>query len=152
MKPIDIETNIQMTRTKLQKRVDAGIDPDSLDPSTKRRLMESYKFFEENVDKEVPLLDIGAREGWFLKFLKKRGFKDISAIDISPDAVKIMKSNGWNVTCMDAQELTIENLFGTITMIHTLEHCADPRSVVNNIYDALTKGGTLYVEIPLEVH
>ena len=118
------------------------------------RLIESYRFFKPFVDKDLPLLDIGARDGWMLEYLKRKKFMNTTGVDITVDAVKYAQSQGRNVIWADMHDLSSFDTesFGTILMIHSLEHCYNTQVVVDGLLRILKPGGILYVEVPLETH
>lgn len=144
----DVSVNIHHTKEKLQRRLEAGV---VIDFGNAFRLINAFIYFADYVDKNLPLLDVGTREGWFLEVLTKAGFKDVQAIEVSPEAIAIVRANGWKITEIDAQKMDFQELFGTITAIHVLEHCSEPQKMVDNMYRALRKDGILYLEIPLEL-
>lgn len=143
----DVKTNVLHTKEGLGRREDAGI---VMSEGNFCRLINAFMFFADFVDKSAPLLDIGTREGWFLKFLLKTGITDVQAIEVSPEAVEIVKNKGLRIIEMDVQEMNFNDQFGTITAIHVLEHCSSPKRAISNMYKALKKRGILYLEIPLE--
>jgi SAM-dependent methyltransferase len=99
-------------------------------------------------DKSKPLLEIGVREGYLFDHLKKYGFKYLYGVDISPEAIQILHERGYDGEINDAMNLTIEQNYGTIIMSHCLEHCPQPKKVVNGAYRLLELYGILYVEVP----
>lgn len=101
-------------------------------------------------DKNKPLLEVGSCEGYLFDHLKDKGFKDISGIDISPDAIKKLKSRGYKGEVLDIHTSTIEEKYDSIISSHSLEHCHNPKLAVNNIYKALKKGGRLLVLVPCQ--
>jgi len=143
----DVKTNITHTKAGLQRRKDAGI---VMSEGNFVRLLNAFMYFVQYTDKQLPLLDVGTREGWFLKFLTNTGYVDVQAIEVCPDAISMVRRSGFKVTEMDVQKMEFQDMFGTITAIHVLEHCSNPVKAVENIYNALRRNGVLYVEIPLE--
>lgn len=143
----DIKMNILHTKEGLERRLDSKV---IMSEGNFFRLINAFMLFSDYIDKTLPLLDIGTREGWFLEFLLKTGFIDVQAIEICPEAVTIVKNKGLKVTKIDVQKMNFNNEFGTISAIHVLEHCSNPKSAIMNIYKALRKDGILYLEIPLE--
>lgn len=137
----DKEVNRQLTAKLIHRELDKG---------TILRYEKAYSRFADFADKDKPLLDVGARDGVFLDILTKHGFKDVYGIDISPEAVEIMKKKGYKCHVDDAQELKLSNTYGTIVLSHCLEHCAQVQKVVDNMYDLLEEGGIIYVEVPLQ--
>ena len=130
----DFEVNVIHTRSGLRKRKDRKIE---ISEGNIHRLIDAYMYFAEFSDKNLPILDIGTREGWFLKFLSKVGYADVRGIEISPEAVAIAKSKGLNVIETDVREMTFKEEFGTITLIHTIEHCSNPQRVIEVVYGTL---------------
>jgi len=118
----------------------------------RNRLKSAYRFFEPFVDKQQSLLDIGTRDGWMLDYLRRKKITNTMGIDITEDAVKYAQSQGRNVIWGDMHNLSAfsEAEFGTLIMIHSLEHCYNPQVVVNGLSRILKLGGILYVEVPLE--
>ena len=118
------------------------------------RLIESYRFFKPFVDKDLPLLDIGARDGWMLDYLKRKRFTNIMGIDVYVEAIKHAQWQGLNVVRADMHDLSLfeKEKFGTILMIHTFELCHDAKVVMDGIIRILKPNGILYVEMPIEGH
>ena len=145
----DLEINIAHTRQGLKRRDDRRVE---ISEGNLHRLVDAFMYFVEFSDKTLPILDVGTREGWFLEFLLKVGYTDVRGIEISPEAVAIVKSKGLNVIEIDVREMTFKEEFGTITLIHLIEHCSNPQKVVEVVYNALKEGGILYLEIPLEIN
>ena len=145
----DAETNIIHTRQGLQRRIEAGV---VMSQGNFMRLVDAFVYFANYSNKSLPILDIGTREGWFLKFLLKVGYENVQGIEISPEAVILAKSEKLSVVEMDVRKMLAENMFGTITAIHVLEHVSNPDKVVDVIYNALVPNGILYLEVPLELN
>lgn len=143
----DIKMNAIHTKEGLERREAAGV---IMSEGNFFRLINAFMFFTDYTDKSLPLLDIGTREGWMLEFLIKAGYKDVQAIEICPEAITLAKNKGLRIAKMDVQKMDVQNKFGTITAIHVLEHCSNPKIAVSNMYKALKERGILYLEIPLE--
>lgn len=143
----DIKMNILHTKEGLERRLDSKV---IMSEGNFFRLINAFMLFSDHINKTLPLLDIGTREGWFLEFLLKVGFADIQAIEICPEAIAIVRNKGLRIKKMDIQKMDFSSEFGTITAIHILEHCSNPKVAIVNIYKALKKDGVLYLEIPLE--
>jgi 2-polyprenyl-3-methyl-5-hydroxy-6-metoxy-1,4-benzoquinol methylase len=118
----------------------------------RNRLKSAYRFFEKFVKSDLPLLDIGTRDGWMLDYLKRKRFTNIMGIDITEEAVRYAQSQNRNVIWGDMHNLAAFNdsEFGTILMTHSLEHCYNAKAVVSGLHRVLQLGGILYVEVPLE--
>ena len=52
----------------------------------------SIKFFERlNIDRSSPIIDIGGGESKFVDYLINKGYKNISVLDISKNAINRVK-------------------------------------------------------------
>lgn len=123
------------------------------DPLLLRRLRFAWRFFSEYIDKTKPVLDLGARDGWFVEYLSKRKkLKRVMGIELVPEAVVRAQENGRNVIQGDAHDLSqfSNESFGTILMIHSLEHCHSPSKVAKEIRRLLQNDGIVYIEVPVE--
>lgn len=117
-----------------------------------KRLKTAYKFFKPIVKPQHPVLDLGTRDGWFVEYLTKKGFKDIQGVELNKEAVKWAQSQGRNVIAGDMHDLSMfpPNHYHTILSIHSLEHCYDVPKVVDGFHRLLVPGGVLYIEVPRE--
>ena len=95
-----------------------------------------------------PLLDIGARDGILLDELTKRGWKDVTGLDIWPEGLEIIRKKGYKTIHADIQEYTSNQKYHTIVMSHVLEHCPDPLKVLKNVNQMMPHGGFVYIEVP----
>jgi glycosyltransferase involved in cell wall biosynthesis len=117
------------------------------------RLKQAYQLFSQFVDLNLAVLDIGTRDGWLVEYLKRKKYTDVLGLELTEAAVKYAQSRGRNVVVGDAHkvaEMFPPRKFGTVLMIHSLEHCYDPQLVINNVYKILKDQGILFVEVPLE--
>ncbi len=117
-----------------------------------RRLRWAHEFFtkhENTIGARRRLFDIGAGAGEFLFYAKAAGFE---AEGIEPD-------EAYAAFCRDAMDLDVAT--GTIgnsepgsrsrdliTLVHVLEHLADPAQSLRVISDWLAEDGLIYVEVP----
>jgi methionine biosynthesis protein MetW len=78
---------------------------------------------------EQPVLDIGGGDGLLLSSLRdRRGFQQLSLIDLSPVAVGKARQKGFDAIVGDVtQRLPFgDNTFGTACALDVLEHLYDP--------------------------
>jgi SAM-dependent methyltransferase len=108
------------------------------------------KWVSEHMNKNEPLLEVGSCEGYLFDHLKDAGFKDIYGIDIFPEAIKKLKSRGYNGEVLDIHKSTITEKYGSIISSHSLEHCHDPKKALDNIHKALKPKGRLIVLVPCQ--
>jgi ubiquinone/menaquinone biosynthesis C-methylase UbiE len=116
------------------------------------RLKHAYKFFGPYTDKTLSVLDIGARDGWMVEYLKRKHYYEVIGLEITEAAQQYARSRGRRVILGDAHDLSIfpDNKFGTVLITHCLEHCHTPQKVVDEVCRVFQKGGIFYVEVPLE--
>lgn len=134
--------------TKITKRLLDTQNQSELNKIKVKRHIPIVKIVSKYADKNLPLLDIGSREGNLLKLLSRDGFKNLSGADISEHAIKLLKEKGFDGKVVDAQNFNLKKKFNTIILSHILEHCPNANKVLNNIYNHLVVDGILYVEVP----
>ena len=106
------------------------------------------QWVSKHCNKNEPLLEVGCCEGYLFDHLKDAGFKNLYGIDISPDAIEKLKKRGYKGEIFDIHYSTFREKYGIIISSHSLEHCHDPKVAVENMYNALKKGGRLLVVVP----
>jgi ubiquinone/menaquinone biosynthesis C-methylase UbiE len=102
-------------------------------------------------NKDKPILDIGCKIGsLYFNHLKEAGFKNYIGFDISEEAIEFLKERGGSGVVGDAQNLSEYNIknIETVILLHCLEHCSNPKKVLEGIYSILNKGGLVYIEVP----
>jgi SAM-dependent methyltransferase len=102
----------------------------------------------QGLPKGARILDVGCGDGFHLELLRKYGDPSwrLEGVDIDARAVKAATGRG-----LVAQEGTIESLAGSVEpydlafMIQTIEHVADPPSVLAATREVLKPGGRVVV-------
>lgn len=99
---------------------------------------------------DFKILDVGCGGGYLMRFLEKRGFKEIHGIDISDSAIAICKKNGTkNVIVADCIKTRFEdNAFDIITAVDILEHVKNEKAALNEWKRILKKNGRLIIFVP----
>ncbi len=99
------------------------------------------------------LCDVGCAEGMFLKALRDFGYKN--AVGIEPSAsdeyAEFAKENHLNIqrgAIKDIGEIINKHNIRTVTMFHVIEHLENPLESLKIIYDNMTPGSHLVVEVP----
>jgi 2-polyprenyl-3-methyl-5-hydroxy-6-metoxy-1,4-benzoquinol methylase len=109
---------------------------------------DALRFIEERVEKGI-LLDIGAGCGALLALARDRGWKIVGQ-EISLESCRMAKEKY-------GLELRNENLremdwgvshFDAITMVNVLDHLSDPWWVLGKAFNALKRGGIIYIRVP----
>ncbi len=102
------------------------------------------------------LLDIGvvahtkeaiADPGWLHGHLSRSASKSLG-VDILPESVEFLKSEGFNVRLADLTREPLEETFEAIVAGEVLEHLSAPGRLMDSCAAMLGKGGRLYVTVP----
>jgi len=120
------------------------------DTTVKKRL----KFIVENIkyNNNLIILDVGTGEGIYMYYLSSRA-KLCVGIDTDDKSLrkarKTVKTKNTEFILMQAESLAFkDNTFDVITMIEVLEHVADDKKVIKEIYRVLKPGGQLIITAP----
>jgi 2-polyprenyl-3-methyl-5-hydroxy-6-metoxy-1,4-benzoquinol methylase len=100
--------------------------------------------------KSLSILEIGCGTGGLTTILSN--FGQVTAFDISPDAVDFCKNRGIsNVQIVDISTLSVEKYKGSfdlILMLDVLEHIQDDVLVMQKVKDMLTEEGLFFINVP----
>lgn len=93
------------------------------------------------------LLDIGCGTGVLFPYYLERNVNSITAVDLSPEMVKIAKSKfpQVNVICGDAEEIAFNSTFDCIMIYNAFPHFPNPQMLIENLSKCLCVGGTLTI-------
>ncbi len=97
-------------------------------------------------NKKIKILEFGAGFGTWISAVKKKNFKDITAIEISKKRRVYLKKKGIKVYA-DINNLK-KNSFDFIYSDQTLEHLVYPGEKLKQIISLLKKDGILLIKIP----
>jgi len=107
---------------------------------TRRAWVDSEVFYLPSVQ-NGKLLEIGCGAGNALKVMKSNGW-DVTGLDFDQKAVNNCKEKGMNVFLGSLMDKRFDdNTFDAIVMSHVLEHVPDPKHLVNEIYRVLKTDG-----------
>lgn len=115
-----------------------------------RQFEKNYKRFFPT-DKEDGILDIGPGKGEMLTCLKRLGYNNLQAVDISASVVHYIKELGFNgFIANDLPTFLKGQKYSLITMCDVVEHI--PKSqiveIMTAVRKALTPDGVLIVQVP----
>ncbi len=100
-----------------------------------------------NVTSGVDILDIGCGTGVMFPYYLERNVNSITAVDLSPEMVKIAKSKFPNVEifCDDAESISFQKQFDVVMIYNAFPHFPNPEQLIHNLSKALKSGGTLCI-------
>ena len=101
----------------------------------------------ENLGSKPTLLDIGAGGGEFVYAATRAGFL---ATGIEPNqgySEFARKAYGIAIETSHLDQLSAQT-YSLVTMYHVLEHMPDPEAVMKRLYELVSPGGYLMVEVP----
>ncbi len=98
------------------------------------------------IEKGVRVLDVACGTGVLFPDYIKRG-ADVTAVDISPEMVKIAKSkfSDINIICGDVEEIDFAEKFDSVMIYNAFPHFPDPERVIKRLSECLREGGRLSV-------
>lgn len=102
-------------------------------------------------NKEACCLDIACGSGTFLYFLKQKGYKNITGIDISPQQVALAKQVCDDVREVDVKEfLASGSAYDLITIFSFIEHLSrdEAMNLMDEVYKSLSPGGRIILITP----
>lgn len=107
------------------------------------RLISEYPLLPEG-----PVLDLGCGSGKFLMMCKKRNIP-VSGIDISPERIERLSSEGYDVVLGFAEHLPYDTgTFRFVNMSEVIEHVQEPDTVMQEVARVMKDDGAAYVSVP----
>lgn len=103
--------------------------------------------------KDKRILNIGCYNGWFEKFMLKKGCDEIIGIDVNDKILQYAQKTVGGVKFIKASVFDIEfpnNYFDLVTMFDVIEHLPRGEEVkaLKKTYQILKKRGELFISIP----
>ena len=97
----------------------------------------------------VRVLDVACGTGVLFGDYLRRGVSSVTAVDISPEMVKIAREKfpgeSIRVLCADVEELPLDEVFDVIMVYNAFPHFPDPENLIRVLVSHLAPGGTLTV-------
>jgi 2-polyprenyl-3-methyl-5-hydroxy-6-metoxy-1,4-benzoquinol methylase len=125
-------------------------DFDNIYALSKKRLALILNYIKiKNDTSTFSLLDIGSATGIFLQCAKDSGIHNVTGIEISEYASRYCRKQ-FQIPVIRSSftDITLSKNYDIITAWFFIEHCNDPLSVLQKIYDALSKGGLFAFSVP----
>lgn len=138
-----LENNVKITKRLLEK-----------DQHKNKKILERYKeqfeFIKYFLPKDANILDIGCREGGFLRYLRKNEYKNLNGVEVSQYAIN-MCDEDINCTCDDIMHfIDYSGVYDYVHMSHVLEHIPDPKELIEKIKNKLSDRGMIFIEVPIQ--
>ena len=116
------------------------------------RMVYPYIASKLKINKNSPILEIGAGQGHSIIPLLDEGWIEVSAIDIEDINFKFFKEN-YGIECMrvdmSQDRVPVEDeSFDYIHSSHVIEHLSSPDNFLNEIYRLLRPGGSIAIVTP----
>jgi 2-polyprenyl-3-methyl-5-hydroxy-6-metoxy-1,4-benzoquinol methylase len=123
--------------------------PDDKEPSVKTNF---------GLSEEDYIIDVGCRGGQMIEYFHESGFKNTYGFDIGDNAEKtwdeiINEKYRKFLFKWDAHDKLTkfkDKKFKLITSSHLLEHCFDPKKVMENFHEMLSDDGILHTQFPFD--
>lgn len=104
------------------------------------------------LNKDTKLADIGCANGYFLRFLREKGYSNLWGIDPSESSIRKLREAQINGVVGSAYDRGIlegkKGTFDIVTVCGVLEHLLFPELAVQNIKRLLKSDGILYILVP----
>ena len=116
-----------------------------------RRLEETAEFLASKLTTNARILDVGCASGGMLAALRRRGFSRLCGVDAAPGCVANLRLLGFEAKCLPLSrlgELVKIGPYDAIVLSHVLEHVADLRTLMLDVWALASPGGGIYLETP----
>lgn len=117
-----------------------------------RRLIERNYMRHLPEDKDADIIELGCGTGYFLEFLRQKGYRHYTGVDISPQMVNKARERGLNVIQADIFDFMRESndRYDVIIARHLIEHLQKNEiiTLLDMIHRSLKEGGIVILETP----
>lgn len=121
-------------------------------------LKYDYSTVFDNITFDSNIVDIGCRDGQFVKYLHTKGYRNSYGVDIGESGINnAIESYGkdWTQKYLKLQDIQQEFPFefkcDFINLSHTLEHFVYPEKAMTNIISHLNPGKYIFIAIPSDL-
>ena len=99
------------------------------------------------VTENIDVLDVGCGTGVLFPYYLERNVQSITAVDLSPEMVKIAKSKfpQAEIICDDAESISFDRQFDVIMIYNAFPHFPNPDALIENLSKALKAGGRISI-------
>lgn len=107
-----------------------------------------FNLFNQDINKDACILDIGCATGGFLSYLKDRGYDNLYGTEINMDYIEEAKKTGINIKHGIAESLPFDGKFDYVFSDQVVEHLIDPNLFFTEARRVLKPNGYLCVSVP----
>ncbi len=105
------------------------------------------------INAESRILDLGSGVGEFSEFMAAKGYRHVTAVDVSATNIAAARQAGVNASVGNAAApggfLNVPaQKFDLIVFSHTVEHILEMRQAMHNVKAMLADDGILFIEVP----
>ncbi len=99
------------------------------------------------VKENINVLDVACGTGVLFPYYLQRNVKSITAVDLSPEMVKIAKSkfSQADIVCDDAESISFDRQFDVIMIYNAFPHFPNPSMLIENLSKYLKSGGRISI-------
>lgn len=99
------------------------------------------------IKENINVLDVACGTGVMFPFYLERKVKSITAVDLSPEMVKIAKAKfpQADIICGDAENIAFDRQFDVIMIYNAFPHFPEPVTVIENLAQYLKDGGRISI-------
>lgn len=154
---IDINNTLDLIKLKFYNEwlytahiYDEGTSP--MHDQLTRDLTEKY-VMPLNLPKDAKILDLGCGPGYFLDFMKEKGYTDVIGVTLSPGDIQLCENKGHTIKKYDLSFLPQKDGYydesvDFIYLRHALEHSPYPIFSLMEYNRVLKQGSKMYIEVP----
>jgi SAM-dependent methyltransferase len=93
-------------------------------------------------------LDIGCGNGWTLKAFSLQGGWRLQGLELNDRNLQLLESINGFETLHTCEMHDLPEQFDVLSMVHTLEHFAEPLATLRKLRSKLAPAGRLFVQVP----
>ena len=154
---IDINNTLDLIKLKFYNEwlytahiYDEGSSP--MHETLTKQVIDQY-VLPLNIPKNGKILDLGCGPGYFLNYMKEKGYTDLTGVSLSPEDVRMCEEKGHTVKKYDMSFLPQKDGYydesvDFIFLRHSLEHSPYPIFSLMEYNRVLKQFGKMYIEVP----
>jgi SAM-dependent methyltransferase len=102
------------------------------------------------VSSDDPVLDVGTSTGTNLRLLRELGFRQVTGLDMSEEAVRFCSAKGLgSVRLGDITRMPFDDQsFSLVLATDIIEHIDDDSAAIAELYRVLKPGGSVLISVP----